>query len=193
MMPSSIPTQPPLNLKPGFSLQLHRGETLTIAVVGIIVGVMALIWQDATLVLIGVLFGAYLIVAGIVRISAAMVSRHVRGGQRFLIGLLGLLILVAGVMCIADPTQSIVLLAFVIGVGWIANGVIDLIGAAARTIYPRWFGVIGGLFSLLAGLVALTLPVLTLQAFVVVGAILLIAISIMSLLTLPRRAPTTAW
>ncbi|WP_308468922.1 HdeD family acid-resistance protein [Rathayibacter soli] len=192
-MPSSIPTQPPLNLKPGFSLQLHRGETLTIAVVGIIVGVMALIWQDATLVLIGVLFGAYLIVAGIVRISAAMVSRHVRGGQRFLIGLLGLLILVAGVMCIADPTQSIVLLAFVIGVGWIANGVIDLIGAAARTIYPRWFGVIGGLFSLLAGLVALTLPVLTLQAFVVVGAILLIAISIMSLLTLPRRAPTTAW
>jgi len=190
---SFIPAQAPPDLKPGFSLQLHRGETLVVAIVGIIVGIMALIWQDATLALIGVLFGAYLIVSGVVRVAAAFVSRHVGAGHRFLIGLLGVIILAAGILCIADPQQSIVLLAFVIGVGWIAGGLVDLIGAAASTIFPRWFGVISGLFALLAGLLALTLPVLTLQAFIIAGAILLIAVSVMSLLTLPRRVTSAAW
>ncbi|TAM71324.1 MAG: DUF308 domain-containing protein [Microbacteriaceae bacterium] len=194
MMPASFtPAQPLSDPKPGFSLQLHRGETLLIAIVGIIVGIMALIWQDATLVLVGVLFGVYLMVSGVVRLAAAIVSRHVGAGHRWLIGLLGVVIFAVGVLCVIDPLQSIVLLAVVIGVGWIVGGAIDLIGAAAGTIFPRWFGVISGLFALFAGLLALTLPVLTLQAFIIVGATLLIAVSLMSMLTVPRRATTAAW
>lgn len=193
MIPSLNPTPTPLATKPGFSLQLHRGQTLAVAVAGILLGIMALIWQDATLVIIGVIFGIYLIVSGIVRIAAAIVSRHVSTGHRWLIGFLGIIILAAGVLCVADPSRSIVLLALVIGVGWILAGVIDLIGAGIGAIFPRWVGVISGLFSVLAGLVALTLPVLTFHAFVIVGAILLIAVSLMSLLTLPRRGARASW
>jgi len=193
MIPSLNPTPTPLATKPGFSLQLHRGETLAVAVAGILLGIMALVWQDATLVVIGVIFGAYLIVSGLIRIAAAIVSRHVGAGHRWLIALLGVIILVAGIVCIADPVQSIVLLALVIGIGWIASGIIDLIGAAIGAVFPRWVGVISGLFSILAGLFALTLPVLTFHAFVTVGAILLIAVSLMSLLTSPRRGSRASW
>jgi Uncharacterized conserved protein len=193
MIPSLNSTPVPLTGKTGPSLQLHRGETLTIAVVGIAIGLMALIWPGATLVTVGVLFGAYLIVSGVVRIAAAIVSQHVGAGHRWLVGLLGVIVLAAGILCIVDPLQSIVLLAFVIGVGWFAAGFVDLIGALAGVILPRWVGVVSGLFSILAGLVALTLPVLTLQAFVIVGALLLIALSLMSLLTMPRRGVTATW
>jgi len=193
MIPSLNPTPSPLASKPGFSLQLHRGETLAAAVAGILLGVMALIWQDATLVILGVIFGIYLIVSGSIRIVSAIVSHHIGVGHRWLVGLLGVIILAAGVLCIADPLQSIVLLAFVIGVGWIAAGVIDLIGAGVRAIFPRWVGVVSGLFAILAGLIMLAVPVLTLRAFVIVAAVLLIAISLMSLLTLPRRGLRASW
>lgn len=193
MIPSLNPTPVPLAGKSGPSLQLHRGETLAIGVVGIALGIIALVWQDATLVTVGVLFGAYLIVSGIVRIAAAMVSRHLSTGHRWLIGLLGAIVLAAGVLCIVDPLRSILLLAFVIGVGWVAAGLVDLMGAWASAIFPRWLGVVSGLFSILAGLVALTLPVLTVQAFIIVGAILLIALSLMSLLTSPRRGAAVPW
>jgi uncharacterized membrane protein HdeD (DUF308 family) len=193
VIPSLNSTPVSVDTKPGFSLQLHRGETLAIAIVGIVLGVMALLWQDVTLVIVGVIFGAYLIVSGIVRIAAAVVSRHVGAGHRWLVGLLGVIILAAGLVCIVDPLRSIVLLAFVIGIGWIASGIVDLIGAAAGTLYPRWVGVVSGVFSVVAGLIALTLPVLALQAFVIVGAILLIGVSIMSLLTMPRRGVAAAW
>ena len=192
VIPSLNSTPVSVDTKPGFSLQLHRGETLAIGIVGIVLGVMALLWQDVTLVVVGVIFGAYLIVSGIVRIAAAVVSRHVGAGHRWLVGLLGVIILAAGLVCIVDPSRSIVLLAFVIGIGWIASGIVDLIGAAAGTLYPRWVGV-SGVFSVVAGLIALTLPVLALQAFVIVGAILLIGVSIMSLLTMPRRGVAAAW
>jgi len=193
MIPSLNPTPTPLASKPGFSLQLHRGETLGIAVAGILLGVMALIWQDATLVILGVIFGVYLIVSGVIRIVSAMISRHIGVGHRWLVGLLGVIILAAGILCIADPLQSILLLAFVIGIGWIAAGIIDLIGAGVRAIFPRWVGVISGLFSILAGLTMLAVPLLTLRTFVIFGAVLLIAISLMSLLTLPRRGSRASW
>ncbi|MEO8908391.1 MAG: DUF308 domain-containing protein [Microbacteriaceae bacterium] len=193
MIPSLNLTPTQLATQSGFSLQLHRGETFVIAVVGIVLGVMALIWQGATLSFVGVVFGAYLIVSGVVRIAAAFVSRHIGVWHRLLIGLLGVIIVAAGILCIADPLQSIVLLAFVIGVGWIAAGIIDLVGAVTGAIVPRWLGLISGAFSLIAGLVAWTLPTLTIQAFIVVGAILLIAVSLMSLLTLPRRGARAPW
>ncbi|WP_223692466.1 HdeD family acid-resistance protein [Leifsonia poae] len=190
-----IPIVPvvPLAQKSGFSLQLHRGETFAIAIAGILLGIIALVWPNVTLVFIGVIFGAYLIVSGFVRLSAAIASKHVGAGHRFLVGLLGVIVLAAGVLCLIDPTRSAVLLAFVLGLGWIVSGIVDLMGAATGATRPRWVGLVSGMVSLLAGLVALTLPALTLQAFIVVGAILLISVSLISLLTVPRRGATAAW
>jgi uncharacterized membrane protein HdeD (DUF308 family) len=175
------------------SFALHRGEMLLVAVVGIVLGIIALLWQDVTLVIVGVIFGAYLVVSGIVRFWSAVVSRHVGAGQRFLVALLGLIVFAAGIICLFYPERSVVLLAFVIGIGWIASGLVDLIGAAAGAVVPRWVGFVSGLFFVLAGLVALLLPVLTVEAFIFVAAILLIAVSLMSILTLPRRGSNAAW
>jgi uncharacterized membrane protein HdeD (DUF308 family) len=171
-MTSSLNSTPtPVMRSSGASLQLHRGEMIAVAVVGIVLGIIALLWQDVTVAIVGVIFGAYLLVSGFVRFASAIVSRHVSLGHRFFVGFMGLIVFAAGVLCLVDPTQSIVLLAFVIGLGWLASGIVDLVGAIAGSVFPRWVGFVSGLFFILAGLVAL----------------------LMSILAMPRKGTTAAW
>ncbi|WP_213814097.1 HdeD family acid-resistance protein [Glaciihabitans sp. dw_435] len=182
--PSGTPT-----LLPGLPigvLKIHRGELIAVAIVGLILGIIALFWPGATLVTVAILFGIYLITSGIFRITAAFVADKLSTGLRWLTGLLGLLVVAAGVICIAQPGQSLVILAFVIGFGWIAEGIVDIMAGIQRGGTQRWLHVISGIISVIGGFVTFALPGLAITAFVTIGAIILIVVSVSTLLTLPR-------
>jgi uncharacterized membrane protein HdeD (DUF308 family) len=168
-------------------ITVHRGEIVALAVVGIVLGVVALIWPGATLITVAIIFGIYLIASGIFRITAAFLSHDAGTGLRWLTGILGALVLAAGVYCLASPERSLVVLAFVIGFGWIAEGVIDLMAGIQGVVSPRWLAIVSGVVSIVAGIVVFTLPTLAVTAFLAFGAVLLIIVSISTLLTLPRK------
>lgn len=172
--------------------RIHRGELIAVAVIGILLGAIALIWPDATLLTVAIIFGSYLIVSGIFRITAAFVAERLSTGLRWLTGIMGLLVIVAGIICLANPFQSLVVLAFVIGIGWIAEGIVDLMAGIQGTVTPRWLAFVSGTVSILAGITVFVLPVLAVAAFVTIAAVLLIAVSITTLLTLPRSHTTAA-
>jgi uncharacterized membrane protein HdeD (DUF308 family) len=172
--------------------RIHRGELIAVAVIGILLGAIALIWPDATLLTVAIIFGSYLIVSGIFRITAAFVAERLSTGLRWLTGIMGLLVIVAGIICLANPFQSLVVLAFVIGIGWIAEGIVDLMAGVQGTVTPRWLAFVSGTVSILAGITVFVLPVLAVAAFVTIAAVLLIAVSITTLLTLPRSHTTAA-
>ena len=172
---------------PANSITIHRGEIVAVSVIGIVLGVIALVWPDVTLVTVAILFGIYLVVSGVFRITAAFLASSSTAGMRWLGGILGVLVLAAGIFCLVSPERSLVLLAFVIGFGWIAEGIIDLMAGVQGIVTPRWLAIVSGIVSVLAGIVTFTLPGLAISAFVVVGAILLIVVSVSTLLTLPRR------
>lgn len=172
---------------PTNSITIHRGEIVAVSVIGIVLGVIALVWPNATLVTIAILFGIYLVVSGVFRITAAFLANSSTAGMRWLTGILGVLVLAAGIFCLVSPERSLVLLAFVIGFGWIAEGIIDLMAGIQGIVTPRWLAIVSGIVSVLAGIVTFTLPGLAISAFVIVGAILLIVVSVSTLLTLPRR------
>ena len=176
----------------GSFLVVHRGEVIAIAVVGLVLGIIALVWPDATLMTIAIIFGIYLVTSGIFRITVALLPHSGGAGHRWLSGILGLVVAAAGVFCLAAPEKSLVVLAFVIGFGWIAEGIIDIMAGIQGVVSPRWLGIVSGVIAIIAGIVTFTLPSLAVTAFLVFGAILLIVVSISTLLTLPRKSTVAA-
>jgi uncharacterized membrane protein HdeD (DUF308 family) len=172
---------------PGAFISIHRGEVVAIAVIGIVLGVLALVWPSATLFTVAIVFGIYLVASGVFRITAAFLSHDSGTGLRWLTGILGALLVAAGVYCLASPERSLVVLAFVIGFGWIAEGIIDLMAGIQGVVTPRWLAILSGVVSVIAGIVVFTLPALAVSAFLAFGAVLLIIVSVTTLFTLPRK------
>ncbi len=173
-------------------LQIHRGQLVAVAIIGIILGVIGLFFPGGALLTIAILFGIYLVASGIFRINSALLAHGLSAGIRWLTGILGVLVVVAGVICLSDPFQSLVVLAYVIGIGWIAEGVIDIMASVQGSTRPRWLGWVSGLISVVAGIVVFVLPALAITTFVFIGSILLIIVSISTLITLPRTVKVEA-
>jgi uncharacterized membrane protein HdeD (DUF308 family) len=167
-------------------IKIHRGEMIAVAVVGLALGVVALLWPAATLLTVALLFGTYLVFSGIFRITAAFVADQLSTGLRWFSGLMGVVITLAGIFCLSNPFGTLIGLAFVIGIGWIAEGFIDISVGLRRSGSARWLAVVSGVVSIFAGILAFILPAALLPAFVLIGAVLLIAVSLTTLLTLPR-------
>lgn len=168
---------------------LERGFVLASAITAIVMGVIALFWPGVTLLTVALLFGAYLIVAGVFRLVLAITSTALGTGARWFIGILGVLVLVAGVIALANPAESLVVLALVIGIGWIVDGIASVVaGFTGRTALPRWLAVVTGIVSVIGGIVIFTLPGLAIATFVLIGGWILIAIGVATLFSLPPKS-----
>lgn len=184
----TTPTPGPAGLLPGLPigmLRIHRGELIAVSIIGIVLGFIAFVLPNVTLLTIAIVFGTYLILSGIFRITAAFVSHGIGTGLRWLTGILGLVIVAAGIIALARPFEGLIVIAYVIGIGWIAEGVIDIMSIGRRTGWGRWLGLLSGVLSIVAGIVTFLLPALALQTFVTIGAFLLIVVSASTLFTLP--------
>ncbi len=169
-------------------LRINRGVLIAVSVIGIVLGIIALALPGVSLLTVAIVFGSYLVASGIFRIVAAFAVGGLSVTQRWVTGILGLVVVIAGVLCLSDPFTSLFALAFLIGVGWIAEGAVDIFAAVRGTITPRWFGWVSGALSVLAGIATFILPGVALTVFVTVAAILLIVVSVSTLLMLPRKA-----
>jgi uncharacterized membrane protein HdeD (DUF308 family) len=167
-----------------------RAFVVFVAIVAIIIGVVSLTSIGATLLVISSLFGVFLIVVAIYRVVVAFENRRASAGG-FVFNIIVAAVLVAtGIVCLNSSAQSMAILAAVIGIGWIFEGVADL-AAAGRgyTRGRRGLVALSGIFSILAGIGMLFLPTFSLEVFVEIGAILLIVVGVTTLFTLPRRPP----
>lgn len=173
-------------------LRVHRGQLIAVAVIGLVLGLIGIVFPGATLLTVAILFGSYLIASGIFRITAAFVEHRLTVGLRWLTGIMGVLVVIAGIICLANPFESLVILALVIGIGWIMEGVIDIAAGVRGAITPRWFGWVSGIISIAAGVAMFVLPAAGLAALVLIGSVLLIVVSITTLFTLPRKEKRAA-
>ncbi|MGO3326834.1 HdeD family acid-resistance protein [Gordonia sp. (in: high G+C Gram-positive bacteria)] len=174
---------------PDAAVNAVRSFLITTSVVGIALGVVALVWPGATLAVVAVLFGAALVVTGLLRLFVAFATTSAPFGSRMLLAVFGVIVLAAGVLAILSPAESLTLLGIFIGVGWIFSGFQDLFGARMSVyIAPRWLVILSGIVSVLAGIAMIVLPaVATLGTILWILAIMLIAVSVATLLTLPAK------
>ncbi|MET9107855.1 HdeD family acid-resistance protein [Streptomyces zhihengii] len=126
------------------------------ALASLIPGVMILAWPDGTLHVLGVVTGLYLLVAGGFRFVAAFAQER---GQRTPGLLVAVLYVLAGVLCLRHPLQTVTALSLIVGLVWLATGMLTLYTALAATRLPhRGFVVGAGALGIVAGVVVLVLP-----------------------------------
>ena len=186
----TTPTASPLSpLSALGTITIHRGQLIAVAIIGIVLGIVGLLLPGVSLLTIAILFGIYLVASGIFRINSALMTHGLKTGTRWLFGILGVFVVVAGVICLADPFQSVTVLAYVIGLGWVAEGIVDIMTGIQGGTRPRWFYWLSGVVSVIAGVITFVLPVVAITTFVFIGSILLLFVSVSTLFTLPRRQP----
>ena len=174
-------------------VRLIRGWVVGLAVIAILLGVVGLLLPGAGLLAVAILFGVHLVASGIHRITTAIADHRFTAGTRLLTGLLGGLIVVAGILCLSNPFLSLRTLAIFIGLGWLVAAAAGLVASSSFAGGARWLTLVSSLVSIVAGIVMLILPAFGLQTLVTVGAILLIVLGAVALAELPRRgAPASA-
>ncbi|KUN85410.1 HdeD family acid-resistance protein [Streptomyces griseoruber] len=127
------------------------------AVATLVPGVLVLVWPDETLHVLAVLIGLYLLVTGLFRFVAVFARED--HGERLPGLLLSVLYVLAGVLCLRNPLQTITALSLIVGVVWLVSGVLTLYTAlAARDLPHRGFVLAAALLAVVAGIVVLALP-----------------------------------
>ncbi|MGQ4417930.1 HdeD family acid-resistance protein [Streptomyces sp. SAS_269] len=127
------------------------------AVVTLVPGVLILVWPDETLHVLAVLIGLYLLLIGALRFVTAF-SRE-GAGERLPGLLIALLFVLAGVLCLRNPLQTIAALSLIVGLAWLASGILTLYTAISAEDLPHRGVVLGAaLLGIVAGIVVLVLP-----------------------------------
>jgi uncharacterized membrane protein HdeD (DUF308 family) len=96
---------------------------LLLGLIGVVAGVIALIWPYLTAVLLAVLVGCWALVTGVIEIVSAMRQRRERRRTAWLV-VAGLLSVVAGVLILIWPVHGAVAVAMLLGVFATAYGVV---------------------------------------------------------------------
>jgi uncharacterized membrane protein HdeD (DUF308 family) len=141
-------------------------------VVSILAGVIALADPNLSLVALGVLFGCWLIAVGFFDVLGGVMAEGAATARRVLAVLLGVISLIAGLMCLRLPSAGLLALVIVVGAYLIVAGVLQIAGAAGDD--QPWLGFALGVVNLLLGILILALPGLTIVTFAVLFAIGLI-------------------
>ncbi|WP_327347588.1 HdeD family acid-resistance protein [Streptomyces europaeiscabiei] len=137
----------------GRSWKWILGAALAMLVPGIVV----LVWPDETLHVLAVLIGLYLLAIGAFRFVDVFAREE--PGERLSGLLLALLYVLAGVLCLRNPLQTIAALSLIVGIVWLATGILTLHTAlAAKDLPHRGFVLVAAVLGIVAGIVVLALP-----------------------------------
>ncbi|MBG0857444.1 DUF308 domain-containing protein [Streptomyces spinoverrucosus] len=126
------------------------------ALATLVPGVIVLVWPDGTLHVLSVLIGLYLLVIGAFRFVAVFAAER---GERLPGLLLAVLYVLAGVLCLRHPLQTIAALSLIVGIVWLVTGLLTAYAAVAAEFLPHRGVVLGaGVLGVVAGIVVPALP-----------------------------------
>jgi uncharacterized membrane protein HdeD (DUF308 family) len=154
-------------------------------VLGVILGVVMLMWPGPSIVVAAVLFGVYLVVSGIALVILAF-SLPASGVSRFLNFISGVASVILGILAFRHFGQgyAVLLLAIWIGIGFIFRGVAAVGSAVSEPKFPgRGWGIFFGLISIIAGVVVLAYPFDSIVTLALVVGIWLIILGVMEVIS----------
>jgi len=124
----------------------------------IVFGLVAFFLPGVTLAVLVIAFGAYAVVDGIFSLLGAV--RPGPGESRWLLVILGLLSLLAGIVVLTNPAFSAIVLLYVIAAWAIASGVASIVAAISlrKVIQGEWLLAASGVLSVLLGIILVTQP-----------------------------------
>jgi uncharacterized membrane protein HdeD (DUF308 family) len=155
-------------------------------VAAIAFGVLAFIWPGITPVTLALLFGAFALIDGVLSIAAAF-SGSAKPIPTWWLIVVGLLGIAAGILALAWPGITALLLVLFIGAWALVHGIFGIIGAIQlrKEIDNEWLLILGGVVSVIFGGIILLAPgggalalIWAIAAYAIVFGILLVALSL---------------
>ena len=160
----------------------HWGWVLTFGIITLLAGLFTLVWPGRTIVVVAVLFGIQLVVAGIFRFVTALASDDESGGTRVLLALLGVLSFIVGLYALRHILITVASLALLLGIYWIVNGAVETFTALShRGMQGRGWTIFMGLLGVFAGVVVLVYPAISLATLAIVLGFWLLVYGIMEI------------
>lgn len=143
-----------------------------IGVVALVFGSLLLFWPEKSAVVAAVIFGIYFLIVGIVRLGSGIFTSRVGGGYRLLNILLGLLVTVAAIFILREPSLGVAILGLLVGLAWIIDGVAALVTVSQDG--SKWFGILFGVLSIVAGVIVLSVSESAIAVLIAIGGIFLL-------------------
>jgi uncharacterized membrane protein HdeD (DUF308 family) len=141
--------------------------------VALVAGVLLLAWPDRTLLLIAVVLGVYLVVAGVLQTIRALATPGLLAVERAIPATLGLLAVGAGAIAIARPDSSVLAVALAAGIYLIVLGLAAGV-SAVREPETRVAHAALALINFVAGVLVVAWPDVTVTVVAVVLGIALV-------------------
>jgi uncharacterized membrane protein HdeD (DUF308 family) len=135
------------------------------------VGVFFVVSPHETLSTFTVIAGIFLLVDGVLALIASIVNK---GDGRGLLALIGVLSVLAGLVLIKKPFDTLVAFTLIVGVWFVVTGVVRFVVALGEP-EGRGGNIVTAIFDLLAGIVILSWPDLGLSTVaVIIGLVLIV-------------------
>jgi uncharacterized membrane protein HdeD (DUF308 family) len=161
----------------------HWGWVLGFGIITLLAGIGVLAWPAETLLVIAVLFGCQLVIYGIYRFISAFTYDFLSGGMRALFAILGVLSLIVGLWSIRHAGLTLLTLAVLLGIFWIVNGTMEIFTAMTEGagLPGRGWTIAMGVLSVIAGLIVLADPGISLLTLAIVLGCWLLVFGIMEI------------
>jgi uncharacterized membrane protein HdeD (DUF308 family) len=152
---------------------LHQAKVsgnvlIAAGVATLIVALVTIFWPDKTLLVLAILAGFNLVVLGVVGLVEGL-SGGEQGG-RVLSAVLGLLAIVAGIVVIRRPSESLLALILVLGIWFVVSAVVQFVRGLFES-EGRGIRLVVALVEFVFGVLILALPKLSLSTLAVLAGI----------------------
>ena len=125
-----------------------------LGVVSLVCGVLAIVYPDVTLLAVGIIFGFYLLMAGVFELVEAIVGDP---ASRALDAIVGIVALIAGLICLRRPGDSLLAIVVVLGAYLIVTGAARLVRAIVSAEHRGW-ALLTAVVDLILGILILSWP-----------------------------------
>jgi uncharacterized membrane protein HdeD (DUF308 family) len=137
--------------------------------VAIVAGILAIAYPDITLLALAIFVGIDLIVISIVSLVDAF-AKGADGGTRALSAILGVLGLIAGIVVLRRPGETLLVVILVVGIWLVVSGAISFF-RAFETLDGRAFALGVAIAEILLGILILALPDVSLRTVAILAGI----------------------
>jgi uncharacterized membrane protein HdeD (DUF308 family) len=132
------------------------GWTVAFGILTVAAGVAVLVWPKATLIVLALILGAQLLVAGVFWFLSAFSVRD--SGVGAMVALTGVLGVLLGLLIVGFPMQTIAALVLLLGLYWTIAGLVQLVHGIRGDVPSRGWTIAAGALGAAAGIAVLLYP-----------------------------------
>jgi uncharacterized membrane protein HdeD (DUF308 family) len=133
----------------------------------LVVALVTIFWPDVTLLVLAILAGFNLLVLGIIGLIEGLSGQQ---GSRLLAAILGLLAVIAGLVLIRRPSESVLAFILVLGIWFVVSAVVSFVRGLFEP-EARGIRLVVALVEFIFGILILALPKLSIGTLAVLAGI----------------------